>query len=103
MFNCFRKLSEEEKLVKYFKKQDKIYGTHNKTNDLLNKIKRKAHTCPNCKEYQNYKGYKKGFGLGKSIAGSIIFGPTGLLAGFIGTNKIYAICNNCSHKWLIKL
>lgn len=39
MFNCFRKLSEEEKLVKYFKKQD----------------------------------------------------------------KIYAICNTCSHKWLIKL
>jgi hypothetical protein len=43
--------------------------------------------CPVCQSEQ-ISHNKKGFGLGKAIAGGVLFGGIGLLGGFIGSNKV---------------
>lgn len=44
---------------------------------------------------------KKGFGAGKAVAGAVVTGGVGLLAGFIGSNKIRATCVACGHSWIV--
>jgi len=54
--------------------------------------------CPKCGSDQLYAG-KKGFSGKKAVAGAVLTGGIGLLAGTIGSNKIVLICLNCSHQW----
>jgi len=54
--------------------------------------------CPKCRSNQ-ITAQKQGFGLGKAAVGGILTGGIGLLAGFIGSRKIYITCLNCGHKW----
>lgn len=54
--------------------------------------------CPKCKS-TSITTQKKGFGVGKAAAGVLTVGLAGALAGGIGSNKIYNVCQNCGHKW----
>ena len=57
-------------------------------------------TCPKCGSDQ-LSANKKGFGVGKAVAGAVLTGGVGLLAGFIGSQKIYVTCLACGHQWTI--
>jgi rubredoxin len=53
-------------------------------------------TCPKCGSDQIVAG-KKGFSGTKAVAGAVLTGGIGLLAGTIGSNKIKITCLNCGH------
>lgn len=50
--------------------------------------------CPYCGSTQLAVN-KKGFGVGKALTGAILMGGAGLLAGFIGSNKVKVTCLQC--------
>lgn len=50
--------------------------------------------CPKCGSTQ-ITANKKGFSGTKAVAGAVITGGIGLLAGTIGSNKIKITCLNC--------
>lgn len=54
--------------------------------------------CPKCSSDQ-VAAQKKGFSGGKAIAGAIIAGPVGALAGTHGSGKIKVHCLECGHSW----
>jgi len=54
--------------------------------------------CPNCESTQ-LTANKKGFGLGKAVAGGIVTGGVGLLSGFIGSGKVRITCLKCGYSW----
>ena len=55
-------------------------------------------TCPKCGAASIHAS-KKGFGAGKGLAGGVLFGFLGVLAGFIGSNALELRCMSCGHKW----
>ena len=54
--------------------------------------------CPRCRSTQ-ITANKKGFGVGKGIAGGILLGPVGLLGGFLGSGKVKITCLKCGYTW----
>lgn len=42
---------------------------------------------------------KKGFRAGKAVAGAVLTGGVGLLAGFIGSGDVKVTCLNCGCQW----
>lgn len=54
--------------------------------------------CPKCKSV-NFHVEKNGYGLGKGLAGGLATGGVGLLAGFIGSNKLRFTCLDCGKSW----
>ncbi|MBP3308270.1 MAG: hypothetical protein J6L90_02410 [Clostridia bacterium] len=55
-------------------------------------------SCPMCGERTLWKEVdreKKGFSVGKSALGGIIFGPMGLIAGGLGKTRVYYCCGKC--------
>ncbi len=54
--------------------------------------------CPKCGS-TSLSGGKQGFGLGKAVAGAVLIGGVGLLAGGIGANKTVVTCLNCGYKF----
>ena len=54
--------------------------------------------CPKCGS-PSLSGGKQGFGVGKAVAGAVLFGGVGLLAGGIGANKTVVTCLNCGYKF----
>lgn len=54
--------------------------------------------CPKCKSTQ-ITANKKGFGIGKAVAGAALTGGVGLLAGFIGSGKVKVTCLNCGFEF----
>ena len=56
--------------------------------------------CPKCGSDQ-FSANPKGFGVGKAIVGAAVTGGVGLLAGFIGSQKIYVTCLACGHQWIL--
>lgn len=60
--------------------------------------KKNNEVCPKCKS-TSLTYNKKGFGAGKALAGAVVTGGIGLLAGFIGSRKIQATCIKCGHSW----
>lgn len=54
--------------------------------------------CPKCGS-TSLSANKKGFSFGKAAAGAFVAGPTGLVGGTIGANKIEVTCLNCGHKF----
>lgn len=55
--------------------------------------------CPKCASTSITAG-KRGFSIGKSLAGSLISPKAGLFAGAIGANKIRCVCLKCGHSWM---
>ena len=56
--------------------------------------------CPKCGSTQIVAN-KKGFGLGKSLAGGLLLGPVELLGGVIGSGKIVVTCLKCGNRWKV--
>lgn len=54
--------------------------------------------CPHCGSTQLTTN-KKGFGAGKAVAGAVLTGGIGLLAGFIGSGDVKITCLNCGCQW----
>jgi len=54
--------------------------------------------CPKCGSTQ-LTANKKGFSAGKAVAGAVLTGGVGLLAGAIGSNKVYITCLKCGYKY----
>jgi hypothetical protein len=54
--------------------------------------------CPKCNSTQ-ITANKKGFSAGKALAGDLLLGPVGLLAGASGSNKIIITCLNCGNQF----
>jgi tellurium resistance protein TerD len=54
--------------------------------------------CPRCASTQ-ITASNKGFSGGNAVGGAFVFGPLGLLAGLIGSKKIFVVCLNCGHRW----
>lgn len=54
--------------------------------------------CPRCGS-TSLSGSKKGYGIGKGVAGAAILGPLGLIAGNIGSGKVVITCMKCGHKF----
>lgn len=56
--------------------------------------------CPKCKSSQ-ITSNKKGFSIGKAIAGNFLVPGIGLLAGLHGNDKIKLTCLKCGNQWEI--
>lgn len=54
--------------------------------------------CPKCSSTQ-LTANKKGFSGKKAVAGAVLTGGIGLLAGAIGSNKIIITCLSCGHQF----
>ena len=54
--------------------------------------------CPKCNSNQLYAN-KKGFSGKKAVAGAVLTGGIGILAGTIGSNKIKLTCLACNHSF----
>jgi hypothetical protein len=54
--------------------------------------------CPKCGSNQ-ITANKKGFSGQKAVAGAVLTGGIGLLAGTIGSNKILITCLNCGNQF----
>ena len=52
--------------------------------------------CPKCGSNQ-ITSEKKGFSGGKAVAGAVLTGGIGLLAGTIGSNKVVITCLKCGN------
>lgn len=55
--------------------------------------------CPKCGSNQ-LTANKKGFSGGKAVAGAVLTGGIGLLAGTIGSNKINITCLSCGKQFM---
>jgi hypothetical protein len=54
--------------------------------------------CPKCRSTHLTDG-KKGFSASKAVAGAVLTGGIGVLAGTIGSNKTVITCLSCGHKF----
>lgn len=54
--------------------------------------------CPKCRS-TSISADKKGFGVGKAVAGVAFAGPVGLVAGNFGAKQVRITCLNCGHQW----
>ncbi len=57
--------------------------------------------CPMCGETANWKKVdqsNKGFSVGKSVAGGLLFGPIGLVGGALGKSTSTYCCGKCGFK-----
>jgi hypothetical protein len=55
-------------------------------------------TCPKCGSDQ-LSSNKKGFSGGKAVAGAVLTGGIGLLAGIIGSSKVVCTCLACGNQF----
>jgi DNA-directed RNA polymerase subunit RPC12/RpoP len=62
-------------------------------------VKREEYICcPKCRSRELHTG-KKGFSGGKAVAGALLTGGIGILAGTIGSKKVMITCLKCGHKF----
>lgn len=54
--------------------------------------------CPKCFS-TSLSADKKGFGVGKAVAGAAVAGPIGLAAGNIGSHKVRVTCLKCGYQF----
>ena len=80
-WNCNRTKKQAE--------EDRMKNTQ-ANNDVLK--------CPVCGS-ANLTTNTKGFSAGKALVGGALIGGGGLLAGFIGSDKVRITCLKCGHHW----
>jgi len=86
----------------YFEEKKSSYSTKN--NELTDFIKvdpidnNSLITCPRCGSTQ-ISADKKGFSVGKAVAGVALAGGVGVVAGGIGAKKVIVTCLNCGKQW----
>lgn len=54
--------------------------------------------CPKCNSTQ-LTADKRGFNSGKAVAGAVLTGGVGLLAGLHGKDRLVVYCMSCGSKW----
>lgn len=93
------KLEEKERKRKEF---EKIMASNPQvtTRPMQTSVKEKTVCCPNCESTQ-LSADKKGFSLGKAVAGGVLtLTPiVGVATGMIGKNKIIITCLNCGKQF----
>lgn len=103
----YKKRNEEvRKILEYFKDKVTLTDIQQAQKDAKEDLNQKEKElkesgeiyCPKCLSTQIQAG-KKGFRTGKAVAGSLIVGPAGLLAGSFGSKKVELMCLKCGHKW----
>lgn len=57
-----------------------------------------APQCPRCRS-THLSAYQGGFSAGKAVAGAVLLGPLGLVAGALGRNDVHLGCVSCGHHW----
>lgn len=65
----------------------------------------KTMCCPKCKStnIQVLGERRKGFSVGKAVAGSLLTCGVGVLAGFAGKKgKFEVFCQDCGYRWKVK-
>jgi TM2 domain-containing membrane protein YozV len=99
-----RKQEEKLKNKKSFNetlKEEAIYRNKMKQIEIENKKYRASQQvcCPKCGSSQ-LTANKKGFSLGKAVAGGILLVPiAGVATGMVGKNKIIITCLNCGKQF----
>ncbi len=99
-----KRLKEEEKERKR-KEFERIMASNPEVTPKPKQIKanrfkeERTVSCPKCGSTQ-LTANKKGFSLGKAVAGGIILAPiAGVATGMIGKNKIIITCLNCGKQF----
>lgn len=90
------------------KQVDVLYATLAMQRQQLEELKKQtrqqaeeeesAAKCPHCGS-KSLVANKKGYGIGKGIVGAAIFGPLGLIAGNMGSDKVRMTCLKCGRQY----
>lgn len=97
----------EEPYQKYYVENSEMLEEKRKKEDDMSKIRRvkeekkekeKIACCPACGS-TSLTAHKKGFGIGKAVAGATIAGGIGLVAGNLGAKKVRVTCLNCGKQF----
>lgn len=99
-----RALTKEEQ--KYLQKSDNLEKRQQRADKLTNSITvgEKPH-CPQCgsTNVQPFGQQKKAFSVGKAVAGGLLTGGIGTLAGFAGKKDGTAwVCLDCGNSFAVK-
>ena len=99
-----RRIKNEEKELKR-KEFERIMASNPQVtpkpiqNRTSTTVKEKTVCCPKCGSTQ-LTANKKGFSLGKAVAGGVLLVPiAGVVTGMIGKNKIIITCLNCGKQF----
>ncbi len=95
---CGKEIDEAVKFCPHCGNPKKIEVPKTQTVTSSGRITEKLLMCPKCRSTQLTDG-KKGFSAGKAVAGAVLTGGVGILAGAIGSNKTVITCLNCGHKF----
>lgn len=83
-------------------RQEDIKPTHTNTTPVVEtRVPEPVARCPRCGS-TSLSASKKGFGFGKALAGAVLVGGVGLLAGGIGANKTVVTCLNCGYEFQLE-
>lgn len=86
---------KENQFTKRIESQKKLDELNKKSTPINNNVVR----CPKCGSSQ-LSANKKGFSLGKAVAGGALLVPiAGVATGMIGKNKIIITCLNCGKQF----
>ena|GEM_PF-2850668 len=97
-------MTVNEKLTHFEKKRKELENNEAAAQARLDEINQqppanKELTCKICGS-ASLSANKEGFGIGKAVVGSALFGNIGLVAGNIGAKNVRITCLNCGHNWL---
>lgn len=91
----YTQYEKENQFAKRVESQKKIDELNKKRTPINDNVVR----CPKCGS-SHLSANKKGFSLGKAIAGGVILVPiAGVATGMIGKNKIIITCLNCGKQF----
>ena len=101
--NCGNKLNSTDSFCSKCGKgiENKTTSNYKKNENISSKIlppEKEKIKCPKCKSIDIIHG-KKGFSGRKAVAGVILTGGIGILAGTIGSNKIMFSCLSCGNNF----
>lgn len=92
IYPAFKELSEKINIEE--EKEILREDEYKQTNVLEDDVAR----CPRCGSV-SLSAHKKGFGIGKAVAGATIAGGIGLVAGNLGAKKVRVTCLSCGKQF----